>query len=470
MHVGLIGVGKLGLPVAVALERHGHVVHAYDVNPAVAPGVRPEALLLTREAGPGNVGELIDTARLTTNIHFYLSAAEVCAAAEIVFVAVQTPHAPEYEGATRVPSTRADFNYDWLCAAISAVSAGASALSRALPVVVISTVLPGTVRERILPLLHANVRLCYNPFFIAMGTVYNDFCNPEFVLLGRYDSEAGALLKRFYATIHDAPVYETTIENAELIKVTYNTFIGMKIAFINTVMEICNQLPGTDVDSVSAGIALANKRLISPAYLRGGMGDGGGCHPRDNIAMSWLADKLGLSYNFFDAIMTAREKQTEFLASLIEAELRAQPALPVIILGKAFKPDTNLVTGSPAVLLGHILVERSVPFAFRDPYCCEGAAAAMPVAGDAPAIFFIGCKHTVFVTTRFPTGSIVLDPHRYIPTPADASITVHYIGVGPIVPDLPHGVPAAVAATTAPHVGVDPALAARTSADIIEPL
>ena len=219
MQIGLIGVGKLGLPVAIALEQHGHTVHAFDVNPAVAPGVRPESLLLTREAGPGNAGDLLDTARASTNIHFYRTAAEVCSAAEIVFVAVQTPHDPLYEGSTRIPTTRADFNYDWLCSAVASVSAAAATLERALPVVIISTVLPGTVRARVLPLLHPNVKLCYNPFFIAMGTVFNDFCNPEFVLLGRHDVDAGAKLRAFYGTIHAAPVFETTIENAELIKV-----------------------------------------------------------------------------------------------------------------------------------------------------------------------------------------------------------------------------------------------------------
>ena len=211
------------------------------------------------------------------------------------------------------------------------------------------------------------------------------------------------------------------------VQVTYNTFIGMKIAYINTIMEMCDQLPGTDVDAVTAGISLASRRLMSPMYLRGGMGDGGGCHPRDNIAMSWLAEKLGLRYNFFDAIMVAREKQTDFLADLIQREKAAAPALPVVILGKAFKPDTNLVTGSPAVLLGHILDERSVPYSFVDPYCCEGAAAAMPAA---PAIFLVGCKHSVFASAAFPAGSVVLDPHRYIPT-TTPGIKVLHIGVGP---------------------------------------
>ena len=429
MKIGLIGVGRLGLPVAVCIERHGHTVFAFDINPSIRPGVRPEDLLSTREAGPGNVGDLKDTARTCERLHFCASVADVCEQAEIVFVAVQTPHEPLYEGTTRVPKSRSNFNYDFLCAAVSEVSAAASSFGRELPTVVISTVLPGTIRERILPLLHPNVKLCYNPFFIAMGTVWNDFTNPEFILLGRHDESTGTLVKLFYNTITSAVVFETTIENAELIKVSYNTFIGMKIAYANTIMEMCNKLPNTNVDAVTAAISLANKRLMSPAYLTGGMGDGGGCHPRDNIAMSWLSEKLGLSFNFFDSIMMAREKQTDFLADLICGERsNSKEELRIVILGKAFKPDTNLVTGSPSVLLGNILKERFVPFTFADPYCldCDSVATAT----SCKAIFFIGCKHSCFVDIQFPVGSIVLDPHRFIPKDNSRDVKVRYIGTG----------------------------------------
>ena len=131
----------------------------------------------------------------------------------------------------------------------------------------------------------------------------------------------------------------------------YNTFIGMKIAFANTMMEICHKT-GADVDAVSDAMSLATERLISGRYLRGGMGDGGGCHPRDNIAMSWLAGELDLSYDFFDSLMKCREEQTMWLANLIKEELQGNDHLnEVIILGQAFKEETNLTVGSPATLL-----------------------------------------------------------------------------------------------------------------------
>ena len=155
-----------------------------------------------------------------------------------------------------------------------------------------------------------------------MGTTIRDYLNPEFVLLGVRDPDAANTLEAYYATLVKAKVYRTSIDNAELIKVAYNTFIGMKIVYSNVMMEICQKIPATDVDQVMQGIKLSTRRLISTAYLDGGMGDGGGCHPRDNIAMSWLARKLDLSYDWFESVMRAREAQATWLARLILGELR----------------------------------------------------------------------------------------------------------------------------------------------------
>ena len=167
-------------------------------------------------------------------------------------------------------------------------------------------------------------------------------------MLGADDDDAAAVTKRFYATIHDAPVFQTTIASAELAKVSYNTFISMKIAFINTIMEICHKT-GANVDAVSDSIALATTRLISPAYLRGGMGDGGGYHPRDNIALSWLARELHLSHDFFDSLMQARERQTEWLADLME---EYGQDLPKVILGRSFKPESKHRCGKSGAFAG----------------------------------------------------------------------------------------------------------------------
>ena len=250
-----------------------------------------------------------------------------------------------------------------------------------------------------------------------MGTTIRDFLNPEYILFGVDDKGAALKAEEFYRTLHDRPFYKTTIINAELIKVAYNTFIGMKIVYANTMMEICHKI-GADVDEVTDAIKLATNRLISGKYMSAGMGDGGGCHPRDNIAMSWLAKKLGLKYDFFDSLMYGREQQTVWLADLVEEH---KGNLPVIILGKAFKPETNLTTGSPAILLYNLLKERG----------CDDVIMYDPhVDSEAPqfkkALYFIATKHPEFLGFTFPPESTVLDPWRYIlPQP-----TINLIPVG----------------------------------------
>jgi UDPglucose 6-dehydrogenase len=233
-------------------------------------------------------------------------------------------------------------------------------------VIIISTVLPGTIRQKIKPLIGLHTKLCYNPFFIAMGTTMKDFLEPEFILFGVDDAEAAKKTENFYRTINNSIFYKTTIENAELIKVCYNTYISTKIAFINTIMEMCHKLPGTNIDDVSNALALGSRRLMSSAYLKGGMGDGGGCHPRDNIALSWLAKKLKISFDFFEKIMIQREKQTEWYVKLIKKLKKKNDK--IYILGKSFKPETNITIGSPSLLLFNLLNKKNEKIIIYDPY------------------------------------------------------------------------------------------------------
>ncbi len=280
--------------------------------------------------------------------------------------------------------------------------------------IIISTVLPGTIRKYILPKLSGHVKLCYNPFFIAMGTTIRDFYNPEFILFGVHDDEAAKVAETFYKTITNAPFFLTTIENAEMIKVSYNTYIGMKIVFANTLMEVCHKLEYCDVDVVTDALSLANHRLMSGAYLRGGMGDGGGCHPRDNIALSWMASELKLKHDWYADVMRAREDQTDWLADLI-VEYDGDK----VILGKSFKPETNLTVGSPSLLLRNLLEERRVYVQSWDPHV-DGQE--IPNFAKKKAVYFIATKHIYFQSFNFPKGSVVLDPFRYIADQPDVRV------------------------------------------------
>ena len=409
MNIGFIGLGKLGLPCALAVESRGHKVVGYDPSEQVKEIVDTKKL---------QYQEIWAQKHLDKSKIEIKSVEEVVGESEIIFVPIQTPHDPLYEGITRLPDERVDFDYTFLKKGIKDLAEEIWHQQSKKVVIIISTVLPGTIRREIKPIIDDNpyFKLCYNPFFIAMGTTMRDFLHPEFVLFGHDDDWALDKSEKFYRTISHAPVFKTTIENAELIKVLYNTFISTKIAFTNTVMEMCHKLPNTNCDDVMNALALGSKRILAESYWSGGMGDGGGCHPRDNIALSWLSRELDLSHDWFDNIMKQREKQTDWLANLIEETSFKYKGYyddyPIKILGKSFKPETNIVTGSPSILLKNILEERGHQVEMWDPYVDDSENESQ----QEPMIYFIGTKHPDFTTYSYNQGSIIIDPWRYIPS------------------------------------------------------
>lgn len=404
MNIGFLGLGKLGLPVALCIDAKGHDVIGYDIDINVERYLHDKKIPYREEGSQ----ELLNN----HNIRFG-NINQVVNESDIIFVPIQTPHDELYEGITRIPETRRDFNYDWIKQGISSLAEEIAKQDNEKVIVIISTVLPGTIEREIKPLLNDKMKLCYNPFFIAMGTTIYDFSNPEFVLFGVDDESAAKKAEEFYKTIHDRPFFKTDIKSAELIKVAYNTYIGMKVVFANTMMEICYHT-GANVDDVTEAMGLAHERLMSKRYLYGGMGDGGGCHPRDNIAMSWLSNELELSHNFFDNLMMARENQTEWLAHLMEEEAEKMYGNPLpnetklVILGKTFKQETNLTVGSPSILLKNILEERGHKVLMYDPYVDD----EMP-SFEEYSVFLIGTKHPEFKDMELPNNSTVIDPWRY---------------------------------------------------------
>lgn len=412
MNIGFVGLGKLGLPCAVATASKGHDVMGYDI---VSDRMR-KTPHLWRERGPdGN--STFDLFLERSNLRFS-SLEQLVSHSEIIFVTVQTPHKPEYEGVTRLPRNRMDFDYRYLVQSIEQISAK---VQRETVVAIVSTVLPGTMRRFVKPAAGPLLRLCYNPAFTAMGTTMYDFLHPEFVLLGVEGPVTAAKAEAFYAGMTETPILRMSIESAELTKVAYNTFISMKIVFANTLMEICHKTPGANVDDVTRALKTSRKRIVSPSYLEGGMGDGGACHPRDNIAMSWLARELPLSYDIFENLMEARFKQTEWLVDLM-----CVYDLPKAIVGYSFKAESDITVGSPALLLKSILEERGFEPFLYDPNV-EGVVRGL--SNLSPHVFVIGAKHEDFTSLEFPNGSVVIDPWRYL-APQEGVLFVP-VGAGP---------------------------------------
>lgn len=284
MKIGYIGAGKLGMPVAACVaQKHDVLMHDADPSVYLRWGHYP-FVESPKGTGYETINSLMEAVK--DNVRFTHDLRDM-RDRDIIFVAVQTPHDPQYEGVTPLPETTADFNYRYLIEALGTLATALEGSGRNHTVVVISTCLPGTYSREIKPkaMGWANINLVYNPYFIAMGTVIPDYLDPEFILVGN-DNGDTSNLEKFYASFGlAARMRVMSITSAEATKVFYNTFISMKLSFANIVGEACEKV-GADCDDVMDAIKAADKRLISAAYLTPGMGDGGGCLPAGELVIT----------------------------------------------------------------------------------------------------------------------------------------------------------------------------------------
>lgn len=398
--IGFVGLGKLGLPCAAAISYSlKRKVVGTDIDKKVKGFIEDSKIPYLEEFAE----EYLTASEVT----FVDDIKEVVQYSSIIFFAVQTPHDSQFEGNTPVPEETQDFSYEYLKASVKSVCDEIDRQGKSdVLLVVISTVLPGTMRREIIPILKSYktpIEFCYNPFFIAMGTTIRDFLGPEFILIGSDEMESRERLARFYKAFINSPVKLMRIESAELTKVSYNTFIGFKIVFANNLAEICASTGG-DVDEITSALAEATNRIVSGRYLSAGMADGGGCHPRDQIAMSHLAKSINTSVNLFDWLARSRDSQTKRQAEFIR-DKHLESGLPVVLMGQAYKKNVNLTVGSPALLLSFFLDSFGIFHTFYDPHVKPEI-----LLPSKPGLFFISCNHDVFRDVILPQGSICIDP------------------------------------------------------------
>jgi UDPglucose 6-dehydrogenase len=376
--IGFIGLGKLGMPCAEAISQKGFDVTGFDI-----------------------------VSKTSNHIDIKDSIKSVVHDRDIVFVATPTPHEEGYDGSAPTSHLPVkDFNYD----AVKKVLAKCDEhMTKDQTLVLISTVLPGTTRREFAPLM-TNTGLVYNPYLIAMGTVADDMVNPEMIMIGtewglkgELCRQRSELLESFYNTVCDnGPRVEIgTWEEAESMKIFYNTFISTKIALVNMIQDVAHKTGNMDVDVVTQALAKSTKRIVSPAYMKAGMGDGGACHPRDNIALRWLAKELDLGYDMFESIMTARERQAENMAKAILTHGKN-----IWFSSDSYKPGTDLMDGSSSLLLQHYVKKH-------------GGTLANGI--DTPVEVIVRVHETDKVSADDST--VIFDPWRSYPP---ASNVVHY--------------------------------------------
>jgi UDPglucose 6-dehydrogenase len=405
--IGFVGIGKLGLDCAEVMAEQ-HEVRGYDIYPRISNTVKV-----------CDIDELVNES-------------------EWIFIAVPTPHAEGYDGS--VPSSHMeprDFGHDAVIDAIKHINQYAKTSKK---VVLISTVLPGTTRRNFIPLLDKQHQFLYNPYLIAMGSVKWDMVNPEMIMIGTEDGNPNALageLRELYDTVmQNSPRYEIgTWDECEAIKIFYNTFISAKVGLVNMIQDFAMRIGNINVDVVTNALARSTMRIMGPKYMTAGMGDAGACHPRDNIALRWLAKEYDIGYDLFDTVMHAREIQAKNLAKfLYDTSTATDQQMPIVIHGKAYKPDVPYCIGSYSTLVGHYLEEMGVDVKYVDPLADDPANVVTTV--DTPAVFlwahnrkityeYTGDQQDTLPYCEIQKGSIIVDPWRKLSSTPDVKV-VHY--------------------------------------------
>ena len=404
MKIGFIGIGKLGMSCAEVIATK-HDVTGYDIYPKSS-----------------------DKITISDNLR------GAVAGKDIVFVAVQTPHDPKYGGEKPIAHLpNVDFDYTIVKNVLKEIDVWASPDQL---VVLISTVLPGTVRKELRPCLTIP-RFIYNPYLIAMGSVEWDMVNPEMVIIGTEDGkvtgDASQLIEFYQGLMQNNPRYEVgTWDEAECIKVFYNTFISAKIGLANMIQDVAIKQGNINVDVVTNALAKSSMRIMGPKYMTAGMGDAGPCHPRDNIALRYLAESLDLGYDLFDAIMTAREKQAKNMAEFIYNTAKDAGYLSSIYIhGKAYKPNVAYTEGSYSLLVGHYLEEMGVKPYYIDPLTetlhVQFAVGVFLLAHNQQITYgYAGVNGKQPMYCEFGPKSIVIDPWRTYTTDKDNIKVIHY--------------------------------------------
>ena len=360
--VSIIGLGKLGASMAGAFAMRGFNVVGVDVN-------QTSVDLVNQGHAPVQETNLEETiAANKERIRATLSHEDAILNSDISFVIVPTPS-----------DERGAFSLQYAEWAFKEIGKALAKKSTYHNVVLTSTVLPGSTRQALLPILEresgkkagSGFGLCYSPEFIALGSIINDFLNPDFTLIGEFDERCGKQLEELYlrVMVNAAPSARMSLENAELTKISVNTFVTTKITFANMLSEICEKLPGGDVDVVTNALGMDTR--IGRKYLTGAIGYGGPCFPRDNVALSFIARELGVEARLAQTTDSMNRSIASSVASRLESVIRK--GATVAVLGLSYKPYSHVTEESQGVYVAKHLSKSGFRVVGFDPMSKEMA-------------------------------------------------------------------------------------------------
>jgi UDPglucose 6-dehydrogenase len=366
-NLSVIGLGKLGACSAACFASKGFAVTGVDINKDFVDTINNGKAPVYE---PG-LQEKIDLSK--GRFKATQDYEEAIRETDITFLIVPTP-------------SRQDGNFSdrYLQDALKQLSLAFKSAKKEYHLFVItSTVSPGVTEKNLIPLiesvsgkkLHEDFGVCFNPEFIALGSVIKDFLNPDMVLIGESNKAAGDMLEEVYSIVTENEPYiaRMSLESSEITKISLNSFITMKISFANTLANICESATNANIDDITRALG-ADKR-ISPYYLKGGLSYGGPCFPRDNRAFSAFAYQYGVDALLAKTTDAVNQLQVENLVRQVMKYVDSDKKSVVTVLGLAYKPNTPVIEESPSIKLIDELLKKEMEVIVYDPLAIDNARA-----------------------------------------------------------------------------------------------
>ncbi|MEA3358437.1 MAG: nucleotide sugar dehydrogenase [Thermodesulfobacteriota bacterium] len=361
--VSVVGLGKLGMCLAACLASKGYSVIGVDIDKQIINAFNEGKTFLAEPS----LGSLLESG--AGNFRVTILHEEAISQSDLTFIIVPTPSRPG-----------GSFSDIYLQEAIKPLAEALGKNRKPYHLFVItSTVSPGTIENNIIPwiekysgrVLKEGFGVCYSPSFIALGSVVKNLLSPDVLLIGENSEHAGNILQEVYEKLVDNKPYlaRMSIISAEITKIALNAYVTMKISFANSLANICEKIPGSDIDQITS--ALGGDRRIGKYYLKGGPAFGGPCFPRDNRAFAAFAEGFGGKAILAKASDQVNHYLSDHLSSLAINCLKSSANKRVSIIGLSYKPGTPVIEESPSLKLIDTLLKENISIIVYDPLAIE---------------------------------------------------------------------------------------------------
>ncbi|QXJ28649.1 UDP-glucose 6-dehydrogenase [Saccharolobus shibatae B12] len=339
MKIGIVGLGYVGLVTGAVLADQGHYIIGVDIDENKVNGLNCNKIPIYE---PG-LDELImknrEKIQFTTN---YSALSD----ANVVFIAVSTP------------TINGKIFLDYIYSAAKNLQ---KILNNESIVVTKSTVIPGTSRK-VKEITKREVIV--NPEFLREGSAIIDTKHPDRIVIGGDDENAIGLVEDLWS-FTNSPIIKTSMEEAELIKYAANSFLAIKISFINEIANLCEKIPNCNVDNIAKAIGM-DKR-ISPYFLNAGLGFGGSCFPKDTLAITSFAKDLGEKLRIVEAAIEVNNERPFRAVKMMEDLIGKLENKTICVLGIAFKPNTDDTRESVGLKIAKLIREKGGKVIVYDP-------------------------------------------------------------------------------------------------------